>query len=115
MAVSEFEIKRIEKLASSFVELNRPPAHIRAQLDLGYRISDQSLELFEMRPGWKDPSTTTETPMAKATFVKKTKSWKIYWQRADLKWHGYEPEPEVGTLEEFFDIVSKDQYACFKG
>lgn len=29
----------------------------------------------------------TQKPAAKATYVRKTDRWKIYWQRADLKWH----------------------------
>lgn len=115
MALSEFENKRVEKLASAYIARVRPPAHIRDQLDLAFRISDQSLELFEIRPLWNDPSTKIEESQAKTTYVKKSGVWKIYWMRADLKWHGYEPVPEVGTLEEFFETVEEDAYGCFKG
>ena len=51
--------------------------------------------------------------MARATYVKRQSLWKVYWQRADLKWHLYEPVPEVNTLEEFLRIVEADEYACF--
>ncbi len=56
-----------------------------------------------------------EHPVAKATYVKTQGIWKVYWQRADLKWHGYEPDPEVETLQEFLAIVDRDEYACFFG
>lgn len=115
MALSEFERKRVEKLASEYTKAHRPPAHIRDKLDLGFRVFDQSLELFEIRPRFNDPSTMIEESVAKTTYVKKTRSWRIYWKRADLKWHGYEPVPEVRTLEEFFEVVEEDQYGCFKG
>jgi len=115
MALSEFEAKRVEKLASEYTEANRPPAHIRDQVDLGFRISDQSLELFEVRPRFDDPSIKIEESVAKTTYFKKTRTWKIYWKRADLKWHGYDPVPEVPTLEQFFEVVEEDQYGCFKG
>lgn len=115
MALSEFETRRVEKLASDYTEANRPPVHIRDQLDLGFRVSDQSLELFEIRPRYDDPSQKIEESVAKTTYVKKSRTWKVYWKRADLKWHGYEPVPEVGTLEEFFAVVEEDQYGCFKG
>ena len=115
MALSEFETKRVEKLASAYIDRVRPPAHIRDQVDLAFRISDQSLELFEIRPLWNDPSTKIEESQAKTTYVKKSSVWKIYWMRADLKWHGYEPVPEVVMLEEFFEIVEEDTYGCFKG
>jgi hypothetical protein len=58
--------------------VRRPPAHIRNELDLGYRISGQSVEIFEVRPQWDDPSQKMERPVAKATFVKTRNCWKIF-------------------------------------
>ena len=113
MALSELERKRVEKLADAFVERRRPPAHVRNELDLGYRVSGQSVELFEIRPLWNDPSDRIEEPVAKATYVKKTHTWKVYWQRSDLKWHRYDPDPEVATLEEFLRVVDEDAFAAF--
>ena len=115
MALSEFETKRIERLANEWVSRKRPPAHIRDQLDIGYRISGQSLTLFEIRPLSNDPKKTIEEPIAKTPYVKKTKLWKIYWQRADLNWHSYDAAPEVDSLEVFFEEVERDEWACFYG
>ncbi len=115
MAISEFETKRVEKFASEYVERHRPPAHIRAKVDVGFRISDQSLELFEIRPRWNNPNEIVELSFAKATFIKKSRTWKIYWMRQDLKWHSYEPAPEVSSFEEFLSIVSEDAHSCFRG
>lgn len=115
MALSEFESKRVEKLASQYVEKHRPPPHIRSELDIGFRITDQSLEFFEIRPRWDNPSEILEHDFAKTTYVKKTRSWKIYWMRQDLKWHRYDPVSEVASLEEFLSVVSEDALACFRG
>lgn len=115
MALSEFEIKRIEKSATAFIERRRPPAHLRDQLDLGFRISGQSLELFEVRPYWRDPAEKIEQMVAKTTYKKTTKTWAIYWQRADLKWHRYQPDPEVDSLEQFLKIVDADEHGAFFG
>tara|TARA_R110001592_G_scaffold363371_2_gene685883 strand:- start:19652 stop:19999 length:348 start_codon:yes stop_codon:yes gene_type:complete len=115
MAISEFEIRRVEKLASDFVDAHRPPAHVRPQLDIGYRLSGQSLEFFEIRPKWDKPSEILEQSFAKATFVKKNRIWKLYWMRQDLKWHSYEPVAEAGTLEEVLAVVSEDAFGCFRG
>ena len=115
MALSEFEIKRVEKAVAGFMDRQRPPPHIRPQLDLGYRIAGQSLELFEVRPAWNKPSETIEHPVAKATYVKRTDCWKVYWQRADLKWHRYDPDAEVDSVEAFLAVVEADQCACFFG
>ena len=56
-----------------------------------------------------------EHPVAKATYVKSQAVWKVYWQRADLKWHRYDPEAEVQTLEDFLAVVEKDEFCCFYG
>jgi hypothetical protein len=78
MALSEFEIKRIEKLVGDFIEQRRPEPSIRDEVDLSFKISDQSFEIFEIRPRWGDPKIKIELPVAKATYIKKSKSWKLY-------------------------------------
>jgi hypothetical protein len=115
MAISEFEVKRCEREIEKFLVDNRPPTHIRNEVDFGYRIENQSVELFEIRPEWNNPQNKIEIPFAKASFVKKEKLWKIYWQRQDLKWHSYKPAPNVQYFEEFLSIVSEDANACFFG
>jgi hypothetical protein len=67
MTLSEFEIKRCGKLVAEFISKRRPP-HIRAKLDLAFRISGQSIEIFEVRPDWTDKDKTTEQSVAKATY-----------------------------------------------
>ncbi len=115
MPISEFEQKRYEKIVSQFVEKRRPPAHVRNQVDLDFRFEKQSVIIFEIREIWKQPGEKVESPVAKATYVKKTNSWKLYWHRADLKWHSYEPTPETKTIEEFLTVVDNDEYCCFWG
>lgn len=115
MALSEFEIKKIEKSVEEYIEKRRPPSHIRNEVDLNYRIDNQSVEIFEVRSLWNNPDEKIEGAIAKATYVKKQKKWKLYWQRADLKWHRYEPNPEVKTIEQFVSIVEQDEFACFWG
>lgn len=115
MALNDIERKRVEKLVGAFIEKRRPLPNIRHELDLGFRISGQSVELFEIRPQWDQPEIIREHPYAKATFVRTQCVWKIYWKRADLKWHGYEPDPEVASIDEFLAVVDKDEHACFFG
>ena len=115
MAISEFELKRCQRELEKFMAGIRPPAHIRKQLDFGYRIENQSVELFEIRPEWKNPESIIELPFAKATYVKTKKHWKIFWQRQDLNWHSYTPVPNVQYFEDFLSIVSEDANACFFG
>jgi hypothetical protein len=85
MAFSEFDIKKCEKLVEQFVQKRRPPPNIRNELDLGFRVKGQSVEIFEIRPMWRSPSKKIEEAVAKSTYVKTQGVWKVYWQRADLK------------------------------
>ncbi len=87
MALSDFERMRYKKAVSKFIEARRPPPEIRPKLDLGFRLEGQSVEIFEIRPDWQDPKNTMENSVAKATYVKQAKEWRVYWQRADLRWH----------------------------
>ena len=107
MALSELEIKRYAKIMDGIIEKRRPPAHILDKLDISYRIYGKSIEIFEIRPVWNNPAEKIQSPIAKATYVKSSDTWKIYWMRADLKWHGYEPVPSVKTLAEFLKIVDE--------
>jgi hypothetical protein len=115
MAFTQLELKKHERELAKFMERGRPPPEIRPKLDLGYRIVGQSVELFEIRPDWQDASKTMESPVAKTTFVRSQNRWRIFWMRRDLKWHGYEPTPEVHTLEAFLHVVDRDEYCCFFG
>ena len=115
MALSEFEIKKIEKAGAAFLEKRRPPMHIRKELDLGWRLEKQSVYIFETRPVWNNPAEYHDLDIAKTTFIRTKSHWKIFWMRQDLKWHGYEPNMHVKTIEQFFSEVDRDQYACFFG
>jgi hypothetical protein len=115
MTFSEIETEKIEDAMAAFIEKRRPPIPVRSKLDYGYRISGQSVELFEIRPRFDKPEMILEHDFAKATYVRAQKVWKVFWMRADLKWHRYEPAFEVSNIEKFLEIVGQDKYGCFFG
>jgi hypothetical protein len=94
----------------------RPSPHIRPKLDLGFRVIGQSVEIVELRPSWRGPPNGKhETSVAKATYVRARGVWRVLWKRSDLKWHIYEPRPEVKSVEDFTSLVAEDAPACFFG
>ena len=115
LALTELERKRCEKALADFMARRRPPPHLRDQFDLGYTMQGQSIEIFESRPHWKDAGVRQESPVAKATFVRTQGIWKVFWMRADLKWHSYEPKAAVNTFKEFLGAVDRDEHGCFFG
>ena len=115
MAFNDIEAQRIKTVVDTYVQKRRPPSHIRPQLDIGFRLERQSIEIFEIRPAWRRPDELLENPVAKATYVKTRGVWKVFWMRADLKWHSYAPTPTVGSVEKFLELVDADPHACFWG
>ncbi|PKP44844.1 MAG: hypothetical protein CVT95_10530 [Bacteroidetes bacterium HGW-Bacteroidetes-12] len=110
----ENEIEIIEVMEGYLIN-SRPPEEIRNQLDISYKIEGQSIVVFEIRPLWNNPNIKIESEIAKTTFVKKENIWKIFWFRADMKWHSYKPNPKVNSLKEFIKIVEEDKLGCFWG
>ena len=91
------------------------PLRFRDEVDLAFRIDDQSIEIFEIRALWRHPGEKVESSVAKATYVKSREAWKVYWKRADGRWHRYEPAGELGSLEEVLALVGEDAYGAFWG
>ena len=104
--------------AMEFIEENRPPVHVRDQVDIGFSLENRELVLFEIRPRWDDPSEKFHSEFARAKYIKSRAVWKIYWMRASGKWELYRPEDEEAEVEditEFFKIVAEDKYHAFGG
>lgn len=115
MSLSLFNTIDIIEIMENAMERMRPPEDIRDKLDLGYKIDNQSIILFEIRPKYTDPTIKMEFDFAKATFVKSTNNWRIYWMRGNLKWSQYDPEPASNDLHGFLKIVNEDKHNCFFG
>ncbi len=114
MAFAEIELARIEKKVGGFCRARTRP-EIRDQLRLEYQVDRQDVELFEVRPHWREPGEELHTPVAKFKYVRSVNEWRLYWMRQDLKWHGYEPFPASRDLEDLLEVVSKDGFGCFFG
>ena len=95
--------------------LRRPRPEIRDQVDLGWRTDGYSVLLFEARALFDEPTRKVECPIAKTTYNRRQNLWKIFWQRQDLKWHGYTPHLHVQSVEAFLKVVEEDAYGCFWG
>ena len=117
MPISEFEKYRLESILKQFCDEKGPPPHIHDQLQWGFKVDpvQQTVELFEIRPYFLDARRKIESKFAKATYVKTSKTWKVYWMRGTGKWTKYDPWPKVKTIDEFLSIVKEDAFHCFFG
>jgi hypothetical protein len=114
MGFTDIELCKIKSEMNDFIRKRRPPESIRSQVDLAYKIEKQDVIIYELRITYQR-NGMVENPIAKARYVLKDAKWKIFWQRADLKWHLYEPNKEVKTIKAFIKIVDDDEYGCFWG
>ena len=114
MPFNDIERMRAKRAVRAFMERRRPPPHIRPQLDMGYRIGDGTVELFTVRKEGA-PRRCEEWAIARATFDPQRGAWKVSWMRSDSRWYGYDPEPRVGSIQRFLDVVDEDLYGCFFG
>ena len=87
MVLFEHKIPEIKVKMGSCIERIRPKPEIQDKLDISFKIHDQSVETFEIRETMD--AGQIDSPIAKATFVRSENSWKVFWMRQDLKWHGY--------------------------
>jgi len=116
MAFTEDETATIlRQLEEEFWAHCRPPFKLRDKVREGQRIDGQSIELFLNRPGFRRRDEWIEESIAKIRYFRSRDGWAIYWQRADLKWHRYDPCPETATLSEALATISEDEHACFFG
>ena len=115
MAFTEIEQARNSKALKWFMEQRRPPEHIRPQLDIGFTVVGQTVDIFEIRPDWQDKTTIRHSPVARVRYIKTQNEWRLYWMRSDLKWHLYEPDARFKTLLAALVVVDTDPYGCFFG
>jgi hypothetical protein len=114
MAFSELELKRIDRLVGGFCR--RRTANWRAeQLELLYEVGPESVVLFEERPDWRDSAQRMRSPVARLQFGYSSGLWTLYWQRADLAWHPYQPCAPSVDLAELVEVVERDEYGAFFG
>ncbi len=114
MPFSEAERKRIDNLVGGLCR-KRSPAHLKNKLSLEYRVKGHEVVVFERRPRWDNAAELIESPVAKLQYVRTTNEWRLFWQRADLRWHGYEPLPSSRELGELIEEIEQDPCACFFG
>ena len=68
-----------------------------------------------MRPAFNRPGEHIEESIAKIRHLPRLCVWRIFWKRADDKWHRYPPCPEANSLAEALRVIDEDANSCFFG
>lgn len=116
MAWSEFEQHRFNAVLRRFCEEHTSP-EIRHKLSYEFQLNaaQQSVEICEVRPHFQQPEIKIHSPVARFSFVKTSKQWKLYWMRGNGKWFRYETDAPMASIEDVLSVINTDQYGCFFG
>ncbi len=114
MSFAEIEIHKINNFVGTLCTL-RAPESIRDKLRYKYTIENHDVILYEIRPRWDKSDEKTGRPCAKLTFVRSQNIWKLYWHRANGKWHAYGPLKSSRDLAELIAEIDTDPNGCFFG
>ena len=90
----------------------RSPVRLKDKLRLEYSVKAHDVVIYERRPRWDDPTEWRNSPVAKIKLIRSAGKWRLYWMRADLKWHEY---PGLSSSDQIGDLVREisDPLACF--
>ena len=94
MAFDARQLEHIRALLDPFCAAHSPEEH-RDQLRMTYSIDGHAVTLFEERPDWRGSGEWMRSEIARFRYYRSRDEWQLYWMRADMKWHLYEPAAPV--------------------
>ncbi len=115
MTELNFEFEKAKLEVEKYIESKRPPIEVRNEVDLQCRAEGNNIFIYEIRPLWNNPDKKHDVPVAKITYVKSRKIWKIFAQRSDMKWHIHPINPEESLIKEVIRVIDSDEICCFWG
>lgn len=114
IAFREVDLKQIEQTIGVFCG-KRSPRHLKEKLRLMYAVKGHEVVIVERRPRWDNQTEWTETPVANLKFIRSARKWRLYWMRADMKWHEYPWLSSSHHLDDLVQEIDADPLACFFG
>ena len=109
--IPQNDIDKIEK----YIQDKRPPEELRGKVDLAFKIDGKEIEIYEIRPHWKEKDLILNHSIAKVKYIKTKKRYNVYWMPSDMTWHQYEPNMTVRYISKFLQILENDAHGCFWG
>ena len=116
MAFTDAEIAEHTRVIEDLLwSRHRPPLHMRDKVREGQRFTGHAIEFFMVRPAFNRPGQHVEEAIAKVQYVRSRQVWRLFWKRADGKWHGYQPCLGTQSLADALRVINEDAYQCFFG
>jgi hypothetical protein len=99
---------RRQAIRHSSRKKDRPCEGRRGQIREGRRFTGLAIEFFFVRPAFNRPGRFFWESIARVRHVCSRRVWRLHWKRADGKWHGYLPRPEVKPLAAALRAIDED-------
>lgn len=112
MPLSEFEIKRVDKLFTAYCE-RKVPCHLRGYLRLEYHIRLDEVSLFESRPHLQGSGEWISTRVACFRKDEEAGYWQLFWADRDNQWQPYSSLPFHRDIERLLQAVEKNESGVF--
>jgi hypothetical protein len=112
--LSEFELKRVEKIFADYCE-KKIPAYLQSKIRMEYQVREDEVTLFESRPVWDDHAMWISGKVARFSKDRETGGWFLYQAGHDGGWCQYEPLPFHRQIEKLLDEVDKNETGAFCG
>lgn len=114
MPLSEFEIKRVDKLFTAYCE-GKVPGHLRNHIRLEYRIRDNEVSLVESRPHLQGSGEWISTRVACFRKDSKAETWQLFWADRNSQWQPYSSLPSHRDIEKLLQAVENNESGLFWG
>lgn len=114
MQLSEFEIKRVQRLFEYYCD-DRIPLIMKGKLKLEYRIRDNEVILYESRVPYNQVDVWYSTTVARFLKDNKHNLWHLFSSDRNDDWIEFHPYPSDRNIEQLIAVVNEDITGIFFG
>lgn len=114
MKILHLHILEAESKINTFCEQRIPP-HVKALIQLTYKIRGNSITLYENRPPWKEGLEWSMMAVAQFRYDEIYKVWRLYYADRNSKWQVYPVMDDAKRIEDLIEEVDKDPICVFWG
>jgi hypothetical protein len=94
---------------------NKVPPHVRDQIQVSYKIQNDTITIYESRPHWQKPDVWTERTIAQFRYNTKDKLWTLYNSDRNNRWHKHPATGPAATLDPLLEKLDNDPAGIFWG
>jgi hypothetical protein len=112
MALSEFTRKLVETKLGKYCR-DTAPEEIANEVQLGFKIRENRVTLFEERPSYFDPDEWITIPVAQFRYDDQKNTWALYCTDRYSRWHRFKDIEPGSDFDALLHIIEEDATGIF--